>query len=95
MATRHEERIRERAYHLWRQSGGQQGSEMDHWLQAEREMAEAAPASAGPAQASKKAAPAPKETAPAPKKAAARPSAGKAPGEGAGKWSRRAAAVAA
>jgi hypothetical protein len=33
-----EERIRERAYELWQQSGNQEGSEMDFWLQAEQEI---------------------------------------------------------
>ena len=34
-----EDRIRQRAYELWKQSGKTDGSEMDFWLQAEREMA--------------------------------------------------------
>jgi hypothetical protein len=34
-----EDRIRQRAYELWEQSGMTDGSEMDFWLQAEREMA--------------------------------------------------------
>jgi len=34
-----EDRIRQRAYELWEQSGKTEGSEMDFWLQAEREMA--------------------------------------------------------
>jgi len=39
-----EDRIRQRAYELWEQSGGVDGSEMDFWLQAEHELAkEAAP----------------------------------------------------
>lgn len=33
-----EEKIRERAYELWEQSGKTDGSEMDFWLQAEREI---------------------------------------------------------
>jgi hypothetical protein len=32
-----EERIRRRAYELWVQRGNQSGSEMDDWLQAEKE----------------------------------------------------------
>ena len=32
-----EERIRQRAYELWEQSG-KKGSEMDFWLQAEQEI---------------------------------------------------------
>ena len=38
MAT-NEEKVRQRAYELWEQSG-KEGSEMDFWLQAEREIAE-------------------------------------------------------
>lgn len=39
-----EDKIRQRAYELWEQSGKTDGSEMDFWLQAEREIgAEAAP----------------------------------------------------
>jgi hypothetical protein len=39
-----EEKIRQRAYELWEQSGKTEGSEMDFWLQAEREVtAEASP----------------------------------------------------
>jgi hypothetical protein len=39
-----EDKIRQRAYELWEQSGKTDGSEMDFWLQAEREVgAEAAP----------------------------------------------------
>jgi hypothetical protein len=34
-----EDRIRQRAYELWERSGMTDGSEMDFWLQAEREMA--------------------------------------------------------
>jgi hypothetical protein len=32
-----EERIRRRAYELWVQRGNQSGSELDDWLQAEKE----------------------------------------------------------
>jgi Protein of unknown function (DUF2934) len=34
-----EEKIRQRAYELWEQ-GGKEGSEMDFWLQAEKEITE-------------------------------------------------------
>jgi hypothetical protein len=34
-----EDKIRQRAYELWEQSGRTDGSEMDFWLQAEREIA--------------------------------------------------------
>jgi hypothetical protein len=34
-----EDKIRQRAYRLWGQSGETDSSEMDFWLQAEREMA--------------------------------------------------------
>jgi Protein of unknown function (DUF2934) len=34
-----EHRIRQRAYELWEQSGQSEGSEMDFWLLAEREIA--------------------------------------------------------
>ena len=33
------ERIRSRAYELWEQSGRSHGSEVEHWLQAERDVA--------------------------------------------------------
>jgi Protein of unknown function (DUF2934) len=40
-----EDKIRQRAYELWEQSGKTEGSEMDFWLQAEREVtAETSPA---------------------------------------------------
>jgi hypothetical protein len=32
-----EDKIRERAYELWEKSG-KEGSEMDYWLEAEREL---------------------------------------------------------
>lgn len=35
----HEQRIRERAYQLWEQAGRPDGKEVEHWLQAEREIA--------------------------------------------------------
>ena len=38
-SPRQEERIRQRAYELWEQSGRGHGSSEDHWLQAEREIA--------------------------------------------------------
>ena len=34
-----EDKIRQRAYELWEQSG-KEGSEMDYWLRAEKELAE-------------------------------------------------------
>lgn len=33
-----EERIRQRAYEVYQASGGVNGRELDHWLQAEREI---------------------------------------------------------
>ena len=42
-----EDKIRQRAYELWEQSG-KKGSEMDFWLQAEKEIAERDSASAPP-----------------------------------------------
>jgi hypothetical protein len=33
-----EDKVRQRAYELWEQSGKTDGSEMDFWLQAEREI---------------------------------------------------------
>jgi hypothetical protein len=33
-----QDRIRKRAYELWKQSDKAEGSEMDFWLQAEREI---------------------------------------------------------
>jgi hypothetical protein len=38
-----EERIRLRAYHLWLDAGGLHGTDVDHWLEAEKEEAETAP----------------------------------------------------
>jgi len=38
-----EERIRERAYELYVQHGGQPGSELEDWLQAETEIREIRP----------------------------------------------------
>jgi hypothetical protein len=38
-----EERIRERAYELYVQNGGQSGSELEDWLQAETEIREIGP----------------------------------------------------
>jgi hypothetical protein len=37
------ERVRQRAYELWEQSGKPEGSDMDFWLQAEREIGDNAP----------------------------------------------------
>jgi hypothetical protein len=34
-----EDKIRQHAYRLWEQSGKTDGSKMEFWLQAEREMA--------------------------------------------------------
>ncbi len=42
-----EDKVRERAYELWEQSG-KQGSEMDFWLQAEKEITERDSAAAPP-----------------------------------------------
>ena len=36
------ERIRQRAYSLWERDGRPHGRQIDHWLQAERELAEPA-----------------------------------------------------
>lgn len=38
-----EDKIRERAYELWQQSGQRDGSEMDFWLQAEQEITKEKP----------------------------------------------------
>jgi hypothetical protein len=35
-----EEKIRQRAYELWEKSGQKEGSEMDFWLEAEREISQ-------------------------------------------------------
>jgi hypothetical protein len=43
-----EEKIRQRAYELWEASGKTEGSEMDFWLQAEREIAQGDNAPAPP-----------------------------------------------
>ena len=36
-----EAEIRERAYHIFLESGGQSGNELENWLQAERELMKA------------------------------------------------------
>ena len=38
-----EDKIRQRAYELWQQSGNRDGSEMDFWLKAEHEIANEKP----------------------------------------------------
>jgi Protein of unknown function (DUF2934) len=43
------ERVRQRAYELWEQSGKPEGSEMDFWLQAEREIGKSDDDNAPPA----------------------------------------------
>lgn len=35
----HEERIRERAYVIWERAGRPEGKQVEHWLQAEAEIA--------------------------------------------------------
>jgi hypothetical protein len=42
-----EQSIRERAYHLWLQSGCQEGSADTHWLEAQREVLSASLGSIG------------------------------------------------
>ena len=39
MATDLIQRIRERSYQIWEQEGRPEGRDLDHWLQAERELA--------------------------------------------------------
>lgn len=39
-----EQRIRERAYAIWQEEGCPKGREHDHWVRAEREIADASPA---------------------------------------------------
>jgi hypothetical protein len=43
-----EQKIRERAYHLWRENGGGEGDADRHWLAAEREVLAAFAVSASP-----------------------------------------------
>lgn len=69
MASDHHERVRERAYHLWREGGEAAGREMDYWLQAEQEIGQKAPAKGDTAK------PKPKAKTPAAKKEAAKPKA--------------------
>ena len=38
LRSRHEEEIRNRAYYIYLQRGGQPGYELEDWLQAEREL---------------------------------------------------------
>jgi hypothetical protein len=40
------ERIAERAYRIWEEAGRPEGHDMEHWLSAEAELAEADPAEA-------------------------------------------------
>ena len=40
MATDLIKRIRERSYQIWEQEGRPEGRDLDHWLQAERELAD-------------------------------------------------------
>ena len=35
----HEQRVRERAYHIWEAAGRPEGKADEHWLQAEAEIA--------------------------------------------------------
>ena len=35
----HEQRIRERAYQIWEEAGRPEGKAVEHWLQAEAEIA--------------------------------------------------------
>lgn len=35
----HEQRIRERAYRIWEEAGRPEGKAVEHWLQAEAEIA--------------------------------------------------------
>jgi hypothetical protein len=67
MADDIEQRIRERAYHMWLSSGGVDGNADRHWLAAEREVLAAFAASAPPPKpdshsATKKVAAAPRAT---------------------------------
>ncbi len=42
-----QEKIAARAYQIWQESGRPNGRDQDHWLQAERELRTARPASRG------------------------------------------------
>lgn len=42
METAQSATIAERAYHIWQEQGRPHGRDLDHWLQAEREIAESA-----------------------------------------------------
>lgn len=70
MASKSSEKVRERAYHLWQESGGEHGRDMEHWLRAERESGSASAGGEAPETSSKTA---------AAKKAAAKPVAEKSP----------------
>lgn len=43
MSPEREQRIRMRAYGIWERAGRPDGRSIDHWIQAEREIAESAP----------------------------------------------------
>lgn len=49
MNTDREQRIRERAYHIWEQQGRPEGGHEGHWHQAERELGEEETGSVVPA----------------------------------------------
>jgi hypothetical protein len=38
-SLRHEERIKERAYQIWERAGRPEGKSVEHWLQAQAEIA--------------------------------------------------------
>lgn len=73
------EKLNERAYHLWKESGGEHGRDMEHWLRAEQELTDkpavktATKKAAAPKKAAetKTASPSPAKTASAPGKAKA------------------------
>jgi hypothetical protein len=51
----HSEEVRERAYRIWETEGRPHGRDLDHWLQAEREVSvanERSPQTKGPNRAS-------------------------------------------
>lgn len=47
MTQEQEDRVRQRAYEIWEREGCPDDQDLDHWLQAEREMTVSEPQEAG------------------------------------------------
>jgi len=87
-----EDKIRARAHEIWEHNGRPDGQDLDHWRQAEAELAPRAK-KPGKAAAPKKAKPAAKAAAAAPKSVKAKPAKSKAKPKSAAAPKRRKAAA--